>query len=679
MLSKSEIIVRTNKGLEVFRYYLGIDFRVGRNFLNPLYEDTKASCNVYFDRHSGVYKMKDFGNDDYSGDCFFLVSKITGENCNDKQGFIQILKRINDDLHLNLYPYRPKSTSKKPTITIADENHMVTIKMKVPYTIEQKTFSQMELDFWIQYGITPNILRKFGVISIKAYHSRNRDNKPFSFETSEAEPIFGYNRRDYIKIYRPFSIVRFLYGGLQNQNYCFGLEQLPNKGDTLFITGGEKDVMALYVKGFHAICFNSETSNIPNQIIQNLSYRFKHIVLLYDVDETGIKASGKHQEQLKNFDVKQLVLPLKGTKEEKDIADFFGLGKDAKELSKLFLNMLNSIYSTTIAEIKSFEIDLNSPPVMAQSIISIKNIPLGTQGNLLCITGGEGTGKSNYVSSFVSGAISDNEKVNTLGLDIMQNKTNKAILLYDTEQSEAQSFKNIQNVLKRAGATQKPDCFHSFCLTSKSRKGRLKFIYETMDKFYYEHNGIHLVVIDGIADLIRCANDEAESVAVVDEIYRLAGLYNTCVVCVLHYIPNGIKLRGHLGSELQRKAASILAIEQDDNPAVSVVKAIKVREGSPLDVPLMQFAWSKEQAMHTYIGEKPNKTKDKRKEDELKSVVKKIFVTEKHQTYNKLCRNMESFMDVKERTAKGYIKFMKDKEIIVKDPANENYYQMGLK
>jgi len=681
MLSKSEILAKTNKGLEVFRYYLGIDFRVGRNFLNPLYKDTKASCNVYFDRHSGVYKMKDFGNDNFSGDCFFLVGKITGENCNDKQGFVQILKRINDDLHLNLNPYRPRlATARKSTKTITVKNHTPLFKeKKTPYTIEQKPYSQMELDFWSQYGITPTILHKFGVISIKAYHSRNKDNKSFLFETSEVEPIFGYKMRECIKIYRPFSNLRFLYGGLQNKNYCFGLEQLPNKGDTLYITGGEKDVMALYAKGFHAICFNSETSNIPHQIIQNLSYRFKHIVLLYDVDETGIKASGKYHEQLKNFDVKQLILPLKGTKEEKDIADFFGLGKDAKELSKLFLDMLNGIYSTTIAEIKSFEIDLNSPPVMAQSIISINNIPLGTQGNLLCITGGEGTGKSNYVSSFVSGAISANGDADTLGLDILQNKTNKAILLYDTEQSEAQSFKNIQNVLKRARATQKPDSFHSFCLTSKSRKGRLKFIYETMDKFYYEHNGIHLVVIDGIADLIRCANDEAESVAVVDEIYRLAGLYNTCVVCVLHYIPNGIKLRGHLGSELQRKAASILAIEQDDNPAVSVVKAIKVREGSPLDVPLMQFAWSKEQAMHTYIGEKPNKTKDKRKEDELKSVAKKIFASQKYHTYKELCRNLENFMDVKERTAKSYIKFMRDKEIIVKDPANENYYQMGLK
>lgn len=43
------------------------------------------------------------------------------------------------------------------------------------------------------------------------------------------------------------------------------------------------------------------------------------------------------------------------------------------------------------------------------------------------------------------------------------------------------------------------------------------------------------MVIDGVADLIRCANDEGESVALIDEIYRLAGIYRTCIAawCIL--------------------------------------------------------------------------------------------------------------------------------------------------
>jgi hypothetical protein len=130
--------------------------------------------------------------------------------------------------------------------------------------------------------------------------------------------------------------------------------------------------------------------------------------------------------------------------------------------------------------LKPCEIDFYNPPIQAEMVILINDVPLGTQGNLFGITGGEGTGKSNYVGSLIAGTIRD-------------------------------AFFSIDTL----GAT---------------------------------------------------------------------------IVCVLHFIPNGMKLRGHLGSELQRKAAAILSIEKDEDPQILVAKALKVRDGSPLDVPLVQFS-----------------------------------------------------------------------------------------
>lgn len=66
----------------MFKHYISGTWRVGRNFLNPLYEDSKASCNIYFDRRSNSYKLKDFGSDSYSGDCFFFVGRLKGLDCN---------------------------------------------------------------------------------------------------------------------------------------------------------------------------------------------------------------------------------------------------------------------------------------------------------------------------------------------------------------------------------------------------------------------------------------------------------------------------------------------------------------------------------------------------------------------------------------------------------------------
>ena len=682
-MNKEDILLLTDKGLAVFKYYIPFSFKLGRNFLNPLYKDSKASCNVYFDRRNGMYKMKDFGNDDYSGDCFALVGKLNGLNCKEPKDFVQILAIIDRDMHLGLSDkseMRISSTTSVPVI--AEVTHVPKRKKARPYTLAQKSFTAAELAFWGESGITQEVLKLFRVVSLKKFSSENNEGKPFSITATEKEPVFGYTAKQYVKVYRPYSEIRFLYAGDFGENYCFGLEQLPAKGDLLFITGGEKDVMSLTAHGFHAICFNSETVTIPVGIIHRLSFRFKHIVLLYDVDKAGLDSSAKQELALKNYGVKRLLLPLAGTKVEKDISDFFRLGNSREDLIKLFLDYLDTIYSETMSALKSCEVDFNNPPPVAQMVVSVNDVPLGTQGNILCITGGEGTGKSNYVTALIAGAIGQSDKnkdkvMDTLGVSVCENSKRKAILFYDTEQSEVQTYKNITNLLRRCGRETMPEYLKAYCLTGMSRKERLQAIIQSMDKFHYQFRGIHMVVIDGIADLIKGANDETESIAVVEELYRLAGIYNTCIVTILHFIPSGLKLRGHLGSELQRKAAAILSIEKDTDPSVSVVKALKVRDGSPLDVPIMQFAWDKDAGMHVYLGEKPKEEKEKRKEDELVAVARDIFGRQDFITYVDLAEQIQAILDVKERTAKSYIKFMREKEIIRKDPSNQSYYIIG--
>jgi hypothetical protein len=678
MLNKDELLRRTNNGLDVFKHYISsVQWKTGRNFLNPLYEDRKASCNVYFDRRNGVYKIKDFGNDDYSGDCFFYVGKLKGLDCGNGTDFVEILKTIDSDLSLGLdsSDYRshiPHSIPQKSNSTPPEP------PKNKPYNVIQQKFSQKEQDFWMQSGITPEVLKQYKAVSLREFRSENKDGKPFFYTSSESEPIFGYMGKRYVKIYRPHSEIRFLYGGNIGDNYCFGLEQLPAKGDTLFITGGEKDVMTLAAHGFYGICFNSETSTIPTGIIYKLTFRFKHIVLLYDADKTGIEAAIRHEKALAGYGVKRLLLPISGEKKDKDITDYFSKGNNRKVFRQLFIDFLDNLYNETMTMLKSCEIDFNNPPAKAEEVISAGDVPLGTQGNILCITGGEGTGKSNYVAALIAGSIvKDNRTIDTLGVNVRDNSDSKAVLLYDTEQSEVQLFKNVSNLLKRAKLNEKPEELRAFSLTGMSRKERLQAIVQSMDKYHYEYEGIRLVVIDGIADLVLSANDEAESIRIVDELYRLAGIYRTCIVCVLHYVPNGLKLRGHLGSELQRKAAAIMSIELDSEPSVSVVKALKVRDGSPLDVPLMQFSWDKELGMHIYIGEKPREEKEKRKEKELANVAREIFASQKHLTYIDLCDRIQQIMDVKERTAKNYIRYMREKEIIIKDPSNQNYFMIG--
>ena len=682
---KEEILEHTNRGLEVFSFYMPIDFVPKRSFRNPLYEDKRASCNIYLDTKSQCYRMKDFGNEAYSGDCFWFAATMLGLDV--RSNFRKVLLTIIQDLNLNITvdfktDENRKTKSPKdvrlvsPTPTNAKER--LSEKKKV-FKLYEQPFNAEELSFWLRYGITDRILQRYHVKSLFRYETISNQGKPFSLTSTREEPMFCYMMGDFVKLYRPQSKLRFLYGGDKLKDYIFGFEQLPSKGDVLFITGGEKDVLSLSSHHFNAICFNSETASIPEPIIESLQLRFRHIVLLYDTDETGLREAERQAKLLEPYHVFYLRLSLQGTKAEKDISDFFALGKTEKDLTSLLTEKLSSIYTHTIMMLQSCEIDYDNPPDASKSVVAVNGVPLGTQDNLFCITGGEGTGKSNYVAAILAGTLGTERlpAEKTLGLEITPNPNGLAVLHYDTEQSEAQLHKNLGKTLQRASLKTVPEFYHSLYLASLSRKDRLKLIRESMDLFHHKHGGIHLVVIDGIADLIRSANDETESIAIVDELYRLAGIYNTCIICVLHFVPNGIKLRGHIGSELQRKAAGILSIEKDDNPEYSVVKALKVRDGSPLDVPMMLFGWDKAEDMHVYRGEKSKEDKEKRKTDELIAVIKEAFRNTIKLTYQELCEVLMREMEIKDRTAKKYIAYMKEQRILAQD-TNGNYQKGEL-
>ena len=682
MSLKDEILDCTNRGLEVFCFYMPIDFVLKRNFRNPLYDDHKASCNIYFDAKQQCYRMKDFGNDFYSGDCFWFAAMMLGLDV--RTEFPKVLASIIRDLQLNLriddkqtpapHPMRKyknlhneKKENKGMTETDNDKKW---------YKCYEQVFQTSELSYWLKYGIPTKTLQRYNVKSLVRYEALSNQGKTYTLLSSQDEPMFCYMMGDFVKVYRPFSKLRFVYGGEKREDYIFGFEQLPNKGDMLFITGGEKDVLSLSAHHFHAICFNSETATIPENVIESLQLRFRHIIILYDTDETGVREAQRQVDQLSQYNVLTLLLPLQGIKSEKDISDFFALGRTEEELRALLADMLSQMYTQTMMMLRSCEIDYDNPPDASKSVITVNGVPLGTQDNLFCITGGEGTGKSNYIAAILAGTLGTErlDAEQTLGLEVTPNPKGLAVLHYDTEQSEAQLHKNLGKTLRRASLTGVPDFYHSLYLASLSRKDRLKLIRESMDLFHHKHGGIHLVVIDGIADLIRSANDETESIAIVDELYRLAGIYNTCIICVLHFVPNGIKLRGHIGSELQRKAAGILSIEKDENPEFSVVKALKVRDGSPLDVPMTLFGWDKALDMHVYRGEKSKEDKDKRKSNELHAVVREAFHSAPRLSYQQLCDVLMKELEIKDRTAKKYIAYMKEQGILIQD-SQGNYQQ----
>jgi hypothetical protein len=190
-ISKDSILQATNKGLEVFKYFLGNRFAVvGKSFKSPFYQDSKASCYVYLDKSSGIYKFKDFGNGEFSGDCFYLVAKLSGLSCDNADDFPKILNTIDYKLNLCLSEQKPATAFRqkmqqpeqkqqavgsaivyapaaKQVVTTQEQISLELAKKELAQIKEPillRAFSLPELKYWASYGIRQEVLQRLGVM-----------------------------------------------------------------------------------------------------------------------------------------------------------------------------------------------------------------------------------------------------------------------------------------------------------------------------------------------------------------------------------------------------------------------------------------------------------------------------------------------------------------------------------
>ena len=335
MTDRNRILQKTAGGLNVFTHYLGEGCK-NRLFRNPFRNDGSPSCKLYKKTTSegNKYVMKDFGDSQWYGDCFWLVAKLSG--LDPTTDFREVLRIIDRDL--NLFILDDCSAAKHQMIQrVQPPDSPKSGGLLTAYPVYQ-VMPQHERCFWAAYGITPDILDRYRVKSVLHCKFTREDGSFFSIRGSGRYPFFAYliNNIKGQKFYRPGAQYRFLYSGILPRPYVFGMEQLPDTGDIVYITGGEKDVMSLAAHGFSAVSLNSETARVPESVISSLAKRFKNIVFLYDTDETGRRESELRVNELcDRYPVFRVVLPLPGTKDEKDVSDYFKGGRSSSYLAEL--------------------------------------------------------------------------------------------------------------------------------------------------------------------------------------------------------------------------------------------------------------------------------------------------------------------------------------------------------
>jgi hypothetical protein len=249
--------------------------------------------------------------------------------------------------------------------------------------------------------------------------------------------------------------------------------------------------------------------------------------------------------------------------------------------------------------------DPNETPPPDETCMVIGDVPIAARGNLTVPQGKSKVGKSALISAILGAAHRGNHyaKGDTLCVE-WQGDSTGAIIHMDTEQSPSDWHALVRRGITRSGLPETSPRLVSLPLVLFSRSERLTILKETLAFERDDKGMIDLVLVDGVADLCVSPNDEAEALELVSQLHALAQEFNCPIVCVLHENPSTDqgKTRGHLGSELNRKAFANLRIDKDTETSISTIYGTDMRKR---DIPKEQgfcFAWDEATGMHTFQG-----------------------------------------------------------------------------
>lgn len=305
---------------EIFSYYLGFPIKSGKLFVSLLRNDKNPTCSFYRNK-SNTLCYHDFATGDIFN-CFSYVCRLFG--CT----YHQAIKKIAEDFNLlnTKSDYKPKYTKVEK----------IKEKKQTFINVEIKDFAEHELKWWNSFGITKDILNKFKVYSCKTVFL---NNSIFAQSTQHA-PIYGYyggkvqesgNKIELWRIYFPKTKDSIRFIGNWPSKKIQGWEQLPKKGKLCVITKSMKDVMCLYSLNIPAVAPCSETQFLSDTQVNELKSRFQHIVVLFDLDHTGIQFSKKIKKEYPEL----IVTLLPRTGYCKDISDYYNKYKRDKTIEMI--------------------------------------------------------------------------------------------------------------------------------------------------------------------------------------------------------------------------------------------------------------------------------------------------------------------------------------------------------
>ena len=223
--------------------------------------------------------------------------------------------------------------------------------------------------------------------------------------------------------------------------------------------------------------------------------------------------------------------------------------------------------------IKESVISVTGTYEQSASVLMVDDSTIGTLGNFSASIGKAKSKKTFNVSAIAAAALKNGT---VLHYRACFPEGKRKILYVDTEQGKNHCQIVLNRILKLAGLPKDCDADNltMLALRKYSPEVRLAITEEAIGMI----PDLGLVIIDGIRDFIHDINSPGESTDVISKFMQWTDDRQIHIHTVLHQNKNDEHARGHVGTELNNKAETVLLVEKDKgNSDISHVSAMHIR------------------------------------------------------------------------------------------------------
>ena len=247
------------------------------------------------------------------------------------------------------------------------------------------------------------------------------------------------------------------------------------------------------------------------------------------------------------------------------------------EHQSLEVSMLNKD-SFSDEELESYlskgEIKATDKITVPPKILFVGDCTIATFGNFSASTGKAKSKKTFNISAMVAAAVTNSTVLNYRAC-LPEGKRN--ILYFDTEQSKFHCHSVLERIYKLSGLSLKEDDPRLMFWGLREYTPKLRIA--VIDYALRKYDEVGLVIIDGLRDLMYDINNGKEATDVMTVLMAWTSVYELHIHTVLHLNKNDNNPRGHIGTELENKAETVLIISKNTmNNSVSEVKPMHMRD-----------------------------------------------------------------------------------------------------